>query len=456
MTDTIAAIATGGIVSAIGIVRVSGSEAISVADKIFRAFSGVKLENGENRQMYYGELHDADGRLLDLCMCTISRAPNSYTGENTVEFHCHGSPVVLAEALRSLFSHGVRQAEAGEFSKRAFLNGQMDLTQAEAVIDLIEAHTPAAANNAAAQLQGAIKGKLDTIYSTLIDIMAHFHVKIDYPEEFIDEFDTDNYVCILQGVFDELTHMLATHARGKVLRDGVPTAIIGRPNTGKSSLLNALLGYDRAIVTDTPGTTRDTIEEKLLIGNTLLRIIDTAGVRSTEDAVESLGVMRTFDAVKRSSLVLLVFDGSEVLTQEDFDSLSLIPESVSKILVVNKSDLPQALGDQELSSLGIEYCRICAISGDGLDGLEDLIKKAVPEPANHPAGEIITNARQAEAISRGRDCIFRAIDAIAASVTADAVLTDVEDALKAIGEVTGKEMREDIVARIFERFCVGK
>ena len=456
MPDTIAAIATGGSVSAIGIVRISGDEAIAAADKLFRAAAGVKLADAKNRVMHYGGVTDSDGALIDLCMCMVARGPDSYTGEDTVEFHCHGSPVVLSEVLRSLFSSGVRQAMAGEFTKRAFLNGRMDLTQAEAVIDIIEAETPAAAQNAAGQLSGAISVRLESVYSGMLDVMAHFHAVVDYPDEDIDEFEMQGCMDALRGAREELTRLMSTYDRGRVLREGVPTAIIGRPNTGKSSLLNALLGYDRAIVTDLPGTTRDTIEEKATLGGVLLRLIDTAGLRNTDDAIERIGVSRTLDAVKRSKLVLIVLDGSEPLGAEDVDTFRTIPQDALKIAVVNKSDLTRNIDDAELLKLGAAFCRVCALTGEGLDALELIIKEAFPELGTLPNGEIITNARQAESISRAAECICRADAAIAASVTPDAVLADVESALAAIGEITGKVVREDIITRIFERYCVGK
>ena len=456
MSDTIAAIATGRSISAIGIVRVSGEGAISAADRLFRAKNGVMISAAENRRMYYGELFDADGRLIDLCLCTVSRGPDSYTGEDTVEFHCHGSPVSLSELLRALFSNGVRQAQAGEFTKRAFLNGRLDLTQAEAVIDLIEAETPAAAQNAAGQLLGAIGLKLESVYSLLLDVMAHFHAVIDYPDEDIGEFCIQSYLPALDSANAALSRMLSTHERGRVLREGVPTAIIGRPNTGKSSLLNALLGYDRAIVTSIAGTTRDTVEEKILIGGVLLRLIDTAGVRKTDDTIEKLGVERTFTAIRGAGLVILVLDGSQTLRDEDFDALRLIPRGTPALAAVNKSDLSSVLSAEDLSGLGLEHCSICALSGDGLDSLEEKVRNLFPELETPPAGEIITNTRQADAISRSLNSVRHAIDAINASVTPDAVLCEIESALTAIGEITGKTMREDIISRIFERFCVGK
>jgi len=456
LSETIAAIATGSAVSAIGIIRISGGEALTAADNIFRTTSGTKLKDAENKRMYYGELVSAGNKLIDLCLCTISRAPDSYTGEDTVEFHCHGSPVVLAEVLRELFSLGVRQALPGEFTRRAFLNGRLDLTQAEAVIDLIESETPSAVYNAAGQLRGAVSLKLEPIYESLINMMSHFHAVIDYPDEDIDEFKLQNYMSVLTDIDKELHQMLDTHERSKVLRDGIPTAIIGRPNTGKSSLLNALLGYDRAIVTDIAGTTRDTIEEKVLIGRVLLRLIDTAGLQKTSDTVEKLGVDRTIAAINKAGLVVLVLDGSKPLTDGDYEALRSIPPDTPKIAVVNKSDLPAALKSAQLADQNIEFCSVSALTGEGLDSLDGKIQKLFPEFSSVPSGELITNVRQAEAISRAAKSIRLAIDALKDDVTSDAVLTDLEAALSTIGEVTGKTVREDIISQIFNRFCVGK
>jgi len=466
--DTIAAIATGGVVSAVGIIRISGSNALTVADNVFFAANCMSLKDAENRRLYFGELRRTDvtgenvtgGRfchILDTCLCMVSRAPSSYTGEDTVEFQCHGSPIVLSEILQVLFALGVRQALPGEFTKRAFLNGKIDLTQAEAVIDLIEAETPAAAQNAAGQLSGAVRAKMETIYSRLLDMTAHFHAVIDYPDEDIEDFRVREYIVILNDITDELMKLHESFKRGNILRGGIPTAIIGRPNTGKSSLLNALLGYERAIVTDVAGTTRDTIEEKVVIGNVLLRLIDTAGLRKTNDTVEKLGVDRTLAVISDASLVLLVLDGSEPLKSEDFDILHSIPPDIPKIAVVNKSDLPAAMSIMALNELGVSNCKVSALSGEGLDSLDAQIKNLFPiGEQSAPYGEIITNARQADALFRALASITSASRSLADNMTADAIVTDIESTLAAIGEITGKTIREDIVGRIFERFCVGK
>ena len=454
MADTIAAIATGGVISAIGIVRLSGDRAIEVADRVFRAFTGRPMSQTPDRKLSYGELLDADGSVLDICLCTVSRAPGTYTGEDTAEFQCHGSPVMLAAALRAMFAAGARQALAGEFSKRAFLNGRMDLAQAEAVIDLIDAETVLAAKNAAGQLNGAVSRKADEIYSGLTDICAHFHAVIDYPDEEIEPFEMAAYGDRLADYEKTLRSLLDTYDRGKVLKEGVRCAIIGKPNVGKSSLLNLLAGYDRAIVTDIAGTTRDTIEEKISLGDVVLRVIDTAGIRQTEDTVEKIGVARSLEAADGADLVLAVFDGSRPFSEEDEQVLTAAQRCARRLYVVNKSDesgwrIPDRLE-------GADAVVLSASTGAGLESLTDRIREIYRIGGQIPVGEIITNARHAEAISRAADSIRGAVTAAEEGVTPDAVLTMAEDAMQALGELTGVEIREDITNRIFSRFCVGK
>ena len=324
MSDTIAAIATGSVVSAIGIIRLSGDHAISAVEQLFTPLAGEKLSLREDRKLIYGRLAGHSGKLMDLCLCTVSRGPSSYTGEDTAELQCHGSPTLLRAVLEELFALGVRQAKPGEFTKRAFLNGRIELTAAEAVADLIDAETVEAAENAAGQLSGAISHKTDAIYSALVDICSHYHAVLDYPDEDIEPFLLENYKSILKSAEMTLASLQKTYDRGKLMNAGIPTAIIGRPNAGKSSLLNALLGYDRAIVTAIPGTTRDTIEEKIRIGQVLLRLIDTAGIRETSDEAEKMGVERSYAAISGASLVIAVIDGSAAFTEEDSAILRVI------------------------------------------------------------------------------------------------------------------------------------
>ena len=454
MADTIAAIATGNALAAIGIVRLSGDSAIDVADRVFFPADGGRMSEKADRKLVYGELRDG-GRALDLCLCTISRAPNSYTGEDTAELQLHGSPVVLGECLRLLFENGARQALAGEFTKRAFLNGRMDLTQAEAVVDLIDAETPEAAFVAADQLGGTLLRGIDGIYSDLTDIMSHFHAVLDYPDEDIGEFELAAYAGRLAEIEARLTALLATFERGRVLRSGVRCAMIGRPNVGKSSILNALLGYDRAIVTDVPGTTRDTIEEKLRLGRVLLRLTDTAGLRPAGDVVESIGVERSLAAAREAELVIAVFDGSSPLTEGDMAVISAAGGKERRIALINKSDLPQKLDEAHLRESFEHVLRVSALRGEGFDGLERVVGDMYPSGEGH-RGAMLTNERQADAVSRARESVGAALSAVDAGMTPDAALCEVEAAMSALGELTGRTVRDDITARIFERFCVGK
>ena len=319
--DVIAAISTAPALSAIGIVRVSGEGCFALCDKIFRPLSGRAFSAARPREMILGRLLDREGASIDSCLAVRFPGPGSYTGEDCAEFHCHGSPVVLEEALASLFAAGARQAGRGEFTKRAFLNGRMDLTQAEAVIDLIESETAQAARNAAEQLGGALGRRLRPVYDALLNIASQFYAVVDYPDEDIPDLGREETLEALTRSETALTALLATANRGQVLRRGVPTAILGKPNAGKSSLLNALVGYDRAIVTDAAGTTRDTVEEKATAGGVLLRLIDTAGIRDASDPVERLGVERARRAAAEAELALLVLDGSRPLTEEDREAV---------------------------------------------------------------------------------------------------------------------------------------
>ena len=342
MTDTIAAIATGYARTAIGILRISGPAARQVLARVFTPFGKQPLVEHPPQSLIYGQLHAPDGAVLDNCLATYSVAPASYTGEDTAELQCHGSPTMLAAGLEALFAAGARQALAGEFTRRAFLNGKMDLTQAEAVVDLIDAETVAAAKNAVGQLSGAMSRKISGIYDNLVDLMAHFHAVLDYPDEDIEPFEAAEIARTAGTAAAELAALRATYRRGRHLTEGVPCAIVGRPNAGKSSLLNAILGYDRAIVTDIPGTTRDTVEEKATLGGVLLRLIDTAGLRDTGDTVEQLGVRRSLDALERAELALVVLDGSAPLDDNDRMVLHAAQAVGETIVLANKSDLPQA------------------------------------------------------------------------------------------------------------------
>ncbi len=460
MTDTIAAIATPMAPCAIGILRLSGPGAVAAADRVFSPFRGAPMSERPDRTLVYGTLHDREGAVIDNCLCAVSRAPHSYTGEDTAELQCHGSPAVLALGLEALFAAGARQAGPGEFTRRAFLNGKLDLTRAEAVADLIHAESPAAARQAAGQLGGALERAADGVYDRLADLCAHFHAVLDYPDEDIAPFEAEELAGALKEAAGELDALAATYERGRLLNEGAPCAIVGRPNAGKSTLFNALLGYDRAIVTDIPGTTRDTVEERANFGGVLLRLIDTAGLREAGDEAERLGVERSRRAVARAELILAVTDGAGEFTREDREALELAASSGRPwIWIASKRDLT---GPTALWATGWEgnapaaAVSLSAKTGEGLKELEQAVSALYPEPPASRAGAMLTNARQAEAAGRAREAVRRGAAALEAGLSPDAVVADVEEAMSALGELTGRTVSEDVTARIFERFCVGK
>ena len=465
--DTIAAIASGGRApAAIGIVRISGPDCFAVCDRVFR--SGKPFGQLEPRRMALGELLDAGGRTIDRGLAVRFPGPHSYTGEDCAEFHCHGSPVVLGEVLSALFAAGaagglpVRQAGPGEFTKRAFLNGRLDLTQAEAVIDLIDAETAAAARNAAAQLDGGLRRALEPVEESLLEVTSRFYAVVDYPDEDIQDVQPEEIAAALREASGALRALLATCRRGRVLKKGVRTAIVGLPNAGKSSLLNALAGYERAIVTDVPGTTRDTVEESVLCGGVLLRLVDTAGLRETEDEVERLGVERSRRAMETAELILLVEDSAD---EEALPEKTALEEAVSQtgkpwIYVASKRDRSgirsASLGGPDGGRIPAASVSLSALTGEGLEDLENAVAALFPAGEQGEAGSLLTDQRQEDAARRALEALDRALEALESGLTPDAVLTDAEEALDAVGELTGRTAKEEIVSRIFSRFCVGK
>lgn len=450
--DTIAAIATapGG---AIGIIRVSGEQAAKCIGQVFRPASGKPFTGCAPRTLVYGSLLARDGRVIDQCMAVRFPGEKTYTGEPMAELQLHGSPAVLGEALSALFQAGARQADAGEFTRRAFLNGKLGLMEAEAVADLIAARTMEAAGNAAGQLTGAVGGRMAALRQGLVGLSAHFLAVVDYPDEDIDPFLLRQAERVLAETERELTALCDSYERGRILREGLPCAIVGRPNVGKSTLLNALVGFDRAIVTDIAGTTRDTIEETVRIGPLCLRLQDTAGLRETADPVEKIGVRRAEQAAETAGLVLAVIDGSVPLTDEDGQALARAKAAPKSVLVVNKCDKAGRLAVPE----GFRYTvRISAKHGEGLEQLRQVLLDCAGLEGTAFDGGVITNARQADALRRAAGCCGQAKRAAQAGFTPDAVLMDIEGAISALGELTGQNVREDIIQDIFSRFCVGK
>ena len=460
--DTIAAIATAQGASAVGIVRLSGGKSRAIVSALFTPASGVRADDLPPRRMTYGTLRGENGALLDHVMAVWFPAGHSCTGEESAELHCHGSPVVLNEVLHACFAAGARQAKAGEFTKRAFLNGKMDLTEAEAVIDLIDAETAEAAHNAAAQMDGALRRLIDASYDALLDITSRFYAVVDYPDEDIGDLTRGQTEAALAQTEAALGRLLGTYSRGRILKSGVATAIIGAPNAGKSSLLNALVGYDRAIVTDIAGTTRDTVEEKAVVGGVLLRLIDTAGIRETGDTVEKLGVERAKKAVEQADLILALLDGSAGLPPAERAAETLAPLDLAAksgkpwLLLVTKSDLGGWMGvvpDEDWRAPET-VISVSSVTHEGFDELAEAVCALYPAPKEN--GTLLTNARQADAVQRALASVRAAKDALLSGMTPDVVLTEAEQAMTALGELTGRTAREDMVSRIFERFCVGK
>lgn len=455
MPDTIAAIATIQAPSAIGIVRLTGPDTRRILDGVFAPANGRPMSAQTPRKLVFGRALDRSGGVIDEALAVLFPGPNSYTGEDCAEIHCHGSPVVLNAGLAALLAAGCRQARGGEFTQRAFLNGRMDLIQAESVADLIDAETAEAAKNAVCQLDGVLSRTIAGIYDGLMAMAARFYAVVDYPDEDIEDVQRQEMLDTLSRAQRELERLLATFSRGQLLKQGVPAVILGRPNAGKSSLLNALLGYDRAIVTDIAGTTRDTVEEKVLVGGVLLRLTDTAGIRDSADRIEAMGVERSRQAAQRAALALLVLDGSQPLTDEDEQAMAAAEQTPRLLVLVNKSDLPQKLDTAALAARFPRVLHISAQTGAGLDALAETVAALYPA-GETPAGELLTNARQADAVERALSAVAEARGALDMGMTPDVVLTGCEAALEALGELNGKRIREDLVDTIFSRFCVGK
>ncbi len=453
MSDVIAAIASGRQPAAIGILRLSGEGCAAVAGKVFVPLGGMELAALPERRLCLGRLLDARGRVIDQAQAVVCRAPHSYTGEDTVELQCHGSPAVLTAGLEALFCAGARQAKPGEFTRRAFLNGKLDLTAAEAVVDLIDAQTADLAANAAAQVGGSLHRRLRPIYEGLTDVCSHYHAVLDYPDEDIPDFRLADFAEALRGWTAELDRLHATCDRGRILKQGVRIALIGRPNAGKSSLLNALVGFDRAIVTEIPGTTRDTVEETARFGRVLARITDTAGIRETDDRIEAMGVERSRAAAQASDLAIFVCDAAVPMDEEDRAAMAAARLAPRSVAVLNKTDLAQRVFRVELPFA--QVFAVSAAQGAGLAPLCRYIEETFASdlPCD---GSILTNVRQGEAVRRAADSLRAAQQAIRDGITPDAVLIELEAAMEAIGELTGRTVREDVTQRIFERFCVGK
>ncbi len=453
--STIAAISTPLSASGLGVVRISGEEAVAVGGKMFRPFKGGReISALGGYSCAYGRVFDSEGD-IDEAVATVFIAPKSYTGENTVEFSCHGSPALLKRVLRAALSAGAGLAGPGEFTKRAFLNGKLTLTQAEAVMDLISAKSAGAGKAALAMRDGTLYKKIRKLTEELTALESHFAAWSDYPEEDVPELSEKQMGSVLKETQNVLKRLIETYDAGKVIREGAVTVIAGKPNVGKSTLMNLLSGRDRSIVTEVAGTTRDVVEESVLVGDIPIRLLDTAGIHETEDKVEKIGVDMANTEIDRCDLVLAVFDSSSPL---DPDDIRLIEKLKGKtaVAVINKSDL-ETKADIETIKKGFEYVAvISAASGSGEDEFRAVLSKALKTADLDPAEPVMANERQLDCVIRAKRAIDEALGALELGMTLDAVGICVETALDCLYELTGEKASDAVIEQVFSRFCVGK
>ena len=454
MSDTIAAVATPLSAGGIGVIRISGESAIEIADKVVRTTSGKSLALLKGYTAAHGKVY-LENEAIDECVALVFRAPKSYTGENTVEISCHGGVLVTKQVLRAVLQSGARPAEAGEFTKRAFLNGKLDLSEAEAVMSLISAQGQQGMKAAFSTLDGALSRKIDSLCSILLSASANMAAWVDYPDDEIPELSDDSLKNSIVTVKNGLTSLLSKFDAGKAITDGVETAIIGKPNVGKSALMNMLSGFSRSIVTDIAGTTRDIVEETVRVGNVVLRLADTAGIRESDDLVESIGVDMAKTRIERATLILAVFDGSESLDQSDKEILDLCKDR-DVIGIVNKSDLPSKADIDYLKATLSKVVFISAKEGEGEEELTKAIEEALGTDKIDTSQAMITTERQRVCTEKALSCLEEALDALNIGMTMDAINVCIESAVEALLELTGKKAREAVVDEVFSQFCVGK
>ena len=455
--DTICAVATAKGEGGIGIIRISGNNAQLVAAKVFRAASGKDLAEYKSYQAVYGHIVAGDGQIVDEAIALIMRGPHSYTCEDVVELQCHGGMMPLRKTLQLTYEAGARPAERGEFTKRAFLNGRLDLTQAQAVMDVISAKTEKSLAMAEGHLNGYFSQLINDLRHNILGMIAHLEAAIDFPEDEVDEVVIDDVEKNIVAVRSQLRKLLQTVHTGRILRDGLMTAIIGKPNVGKSSLLNAMLREKRAIVTDIPGTTRDSIEEYVNIGGMPLRIIDTAGIRTTDDVVEKIGVDKSKDYIEKADLILALFDGSKPLGTEDEAIIALLKEHEALILL-NKADLELQVSKEELEQkTALPVITLSTVTEHGLDELTKAITaKAYLGSNDGEEGYFVNDERQADILRKTDSHLKAALETIGSDMGLDFISIDLRSAWEKLGELTGDTVGEDIIDEIFAKFCIGK
>lgn len=452
--STIAAISTAQGQGGIGVIRVSGEQAFTIVDKIFKSVSGKKIIDIKGYTALFGHIYNNE-EVLDEAVVLKYVAPKSFTGENVVEISCHGGMYITKEVLNAVIMAGASLAEPGEFTKRAYLNGKMDLTEAESVMDIISAKSKSAARAALFVKDGALFKKSQQVKQLLLDKAAHLSAWADYPEEDIPEVSEDSIMEAIEESISILEKLLSTYDMGQVVKEGIDTVIAGRPNAGKSTLMNLLVGREKSIVTNIAGTTRDVVEDTVLVGNVMLKLSDTAGIRDTDNEIEKIGVQKTFDKINGAGLVIALFDNNEKLNSEDIDLINKIKD-MPCIAVINKIDLEDKVDKKYITDNIENVVYISAKQQDNIDELKNMIEKIAGTEGFDPSAGIIANERQRNAIRNAVNSLYEAKESLAMGMTMDAITVSLQETIDYLLELTGEKAGEEIVDSVFHNFCVGK
>ncbi len=452
--STIAAISTAQGQGGIGVIRVSGEDAFTIVDKIFKSVSGKKIMDIKGYTALFGHIYN-NKEVLDEAVVLKYIAPKSFTGENVVEISCHGGMYITKEVLNAIIMAGASLAEPGEFTKRAYLNGKMDLTEAESVMDIISAKSKSAARAALFVKDGALFKKSQQVKQLLLDKAAHLSAWADYPEEDIPEVSEDSIMEAIEESISILEKLLSTYDMGQVVKEGIDTVIAGRPNAGKSTLMNLLVGREKSIVTNIAGTTRDVVEDTVLVGNVILKLSDTAGIRDTDNEIEKIGVQKTFDKINGAGLVIALFDNNEELNSEDIDLINKIKD-MPCIAVINKIDLEDKVDKKYITDNIENVVYISAKQQDNIDELKNMIEKIAGTEDFDPSAGIIANERQRNAIRNAVNSLYEAKESLAMGMTMDAITVSLQETIDYLLELTGEKAGEEIVDSVFHNFCVGK
>lgn len=457
LEDTIAAISTPVGFSGIGIVRMSGTMSLSIIDEIFRAKSGKSVTNHPNRSMVYGHIVDQEGSIVDEVLVSVMKAPHTYTKEDIVEINCHGGIVSVRKILEILTEKGARLAEPGEFTKRAFLNGRLDLSQAEAVIDVINAKTDKSLKMSVKQLEGNLSKKIREIRHVLVEILAYIEAGIDYPEYDIEELTQEVMESRIQEAKKAVDGLIDSSKSGKIIREGIKTAIVGRPNVGKSSLLNTLLGEERAIVTEIEGTTRDSIEEFISIRGIPLKIIDTAGIRETENIIEKIGITKTKEILNESDFVLLLLDGQRNLEEDDKALLELAKDKKG-LAIINKAEKNQVLFQKDVEKkTHMEVAEISILEQKGIDKLRERIYETISDASmDGESYDMVSNIRHIQLLKEASKALKEGLDGLKMGIPVEMLSVDMKNAWESLGKITGETVGEALLDEIFGKFCIGK